>query len=418
MSADSKEELEKKKAQKKLFGQARNFLRKNTNLNNIAAHYKQIYVDVDIEDQLDSNKDLLAVKNGIIDLQTGVLREGHIDDFCFTQLDTIYEELSQTTIIENFLDSIFDSDQPTIDYVQKLFGYGITGRSSEHCWIMLTGTGRNGKSLWISLIESLLEKLCVTAASEVFFKGDRGVSAGGPAQHLVELKGSRICVKEEAEPKSKLNSEMLKIITGESRVTARGVHEKKYENFMPTMLPILLCNHKPPVDIEDSAMMERIKVVPFNMVFTSPNDLGRPFDENNPTHRLKDPSLKDKLLTPEAQQQLLTWLVRGAVKWYKEGLGPQPQSMKDAYSTYRCENDFVKNFVNEYCELPPPDTNKCELKAYFANGTEFLKMLNLSCTTKFTQKALKEKMLEDYGVKYGHQWNSNEKGYIGIRIVS
>jgi len=399
------------------FRVGRDFLRSHANLNGIATHYKQIYIDMEVESHLDKNPNLLAVKNGIIDLRTGILREGMLKDYMQTQLDTDYNPLGKTDIIDGFVDSIFSSDIPTIHYVQKLFGYGITGHTKEQIWAILTGDGSNGKSLFIGIIESLLRKWCVNASYDVFFKGDKRTTAGGATPHLAALKGARICVKEETEPKDKLNVEILKMITGESSIAARALY-KDEESFRPTVLPILLCNHKPTIDIEDDAMMRRIIVVPFHNIYTSPTDINRPYDKENPRHKTKDTSLKEKLHTAFAQEQLLAWLVQGSVKWFKEGLGEQPQSMKDALLSYKEENDRLKLFIDAMCELPPIEMSKKDIlkSGYHVNAKEFKDRLVARCGVNYSQKELIEKMATK-GLKYDKPWNFTERVYVGLKFT-
>jgi len=411
---EEKKEFEEKMA---LFRAGRNFLRGHSNLSGIATHYKQMYTDTEIEKQLDSNKDILAVKNGVIDLKTGVLREGRIDDYVSIQLDTVYEENGPTYLIEEIFESIFSENKPTVEYVQKLLGYAITGHIREQVWAIFTGEGSNGKSLIMGAIESLMQKWFVTASYDVFFQNDRRTNAGGPTPHIAALKGARLCVKEEAEPKSKLNTELLKMITSDNPIVGRGLY-KDDESFKPTALPILLCNHKPAVDIEDEAMMRRIVVVPFHNIYTSPTDNNRPFDPQNPRHRLKDPLLAEKLQTADAQQQLLTWLVQGAMKWYKEQLGEQPKDMVDAFMNFKEENDRVKLFINAMCEVAPKGMSKKDTlkEGYFINAGLFKDKLIEHCGLKCTQKALIDRM-EKKGFKYDKPSYMTEKVYVGLKFA-
>jgi len=403
------------KALVRRFAQGRNYLRKHSNVRSIVNYYKMMHMDVDIERNLDTNPDLLAVKNGIIDLRTGLLREGRRDDFCFKQLDTIYEEHGSTAMIDDLVNDLFNDDKEFVHYFQKLFGYAITGHTKEQCFAILTGEGANGKSLWISLIDALLEKWCVTASYDVFFKNERRVSAGGPSAHLMSLKGARICVKEETEPKDALNIEMLKMLAGESKITARTPYGKREETFMPTVLPVLLCNHKPAIDIEDPALTRRIVVIPFHNIYTSPTDSARPFDKHNPRHRLGNPDLRAKLLTVFAQEQLLTWLVKGAVNWYKEGLGARPQCVEDAWKLYKDENDRLKIFIDERCELLP-NLQANDEKVFYVNAGDFLKALNDGSSVKYLQKDLIPLMAKR-GFKYSNQRGISGRIYTGLRFI-
>jgi len=408
------DEVNAHKALVRRFAQGRNYLRKHSNVRGILAYYKMMHIDVDIENNLDTNPDLLAVKNGIIDLRTGKLREPRRDDFCFKQLDTIFEEHGSTVIIDGLVNDLFNNDKEFIHYFQKLFGYAITGQTKEQCFAILTGEGANGKSLWMNIVDTLLEKWCVTASYDVFFKNERRVAAGGPTPHLMSLKGSRICVKEETEPKDALNIEMLKMLAGENKITARRLH-KDEETFTPTVLPILLCNHKPAIDIEDPALTRRIVVIPFHNIYTSPTDSARPFDAHNPRHRPRDPELRAKLLTAFAQEQLLTWLVQGAVNWYREGLGARPQGVEEAWNLYKGENDRLQIFIDERCEQPSAALQN--EKEFYVNAGEFLKAFNDNRSgTKYLQKELVP-MMEKRGFRYSHRRDVSGRIYSGLRLV-
>ncbi|KAF9159340.1 hypothetical protein BGX21_008294 [Mortierella sp. AD011] len=389
----------------------RTYISRNSNTNGIVDMYRTQYGNNDIEDQLDTNPDLLIARNGVIDLKTGALREGSPEDYMTTQLDTDYNGLdSSTKDIDKFMEEIFDNNSELIEYVQRLLGYGITGHTTEQCWLILTGSGGNGKSLLISLLEKLLEKWYVTAPYDVFFKSAKRAQAGGPSPHLGTLKGARICVKEEAEPKDELNIEMIKILTGESAITSRALYAKDYETFTPKALPILLCNHKPAIDVDDPAMLRRIKVIPFNNIYTSPEDSIRPYDRNNPRHRLRDPDVRKRLLTKYSQEQLLVWLVQGAFKWHVGGLGKLPQCMKDAFQEYCSENDKLKEFIDECCEVS--DHYKVNAKVFRDSFRYFL-----GHSSNVQQKDLME-MMNTRGFQYKavRDGSSVAKMYLGLQV--
>jgi len=332
------------------FKSGRNYIKKAGSVNNIAECYRQLYFDSTAEEKLNINKDILVVKNGVIDLKTGLLREGEESDYTTIMLNVNYTENTNTPDISAFFDSVFNDDRELILYLQKLLGYAMTGHTSEQIWCIFTGEGSNGKSLLMSIIEKLMgPSYYKVAPYEVFFKCDRKTQAGGATAHLSTLKDARICVKEEADPTDTLNIELMKMLSGESTITSRGLYEKHFLSFVPTVLPILLCNHKPAFDVDDYAMTRRIVVIPFTNIYVDINDAKRPYDENNPRHRLRDNSLRSKLMLDNQQEQLLNWLVAGAVKWYVEGLGEQPQAAKDAFNNYFTENDKLGQFIDNCC---------------------------------------------------------------------
>jgi len=165
-------------------------------------------------------------------------------------------------------------------------------------------------------------------------------------------------------------------------------------------------------------MMRRIIVVPFHNIYTSPTDINRPYDKENPRHKPKDTSLKEKLHTAFAQEQLLTWLVQGSVKWFKEGLGEQPQSMKDALISYKEENDRLKLFIDAMCERSPISLEKKDIlkSGYYVNAGDFKDRFVAHCGVKYTQKELIDKMAAK-GLKYDRPRDFTERVYVGLKFT-
>lgn len=406
----TKDEKQKMALKVKKFKVGRSYIKKAGSVNSILECYKQMFFDTEIEKKLNMNKDILVVGNGVIDLKTGILREGLESDYTTIMIDTMYDPTIATEDIDMFFSSIFNDDQELIEYVQCLLGYAITGHTSEQIWCIFTGEGSNGKSLLMSIIEKLMGKFYVTAPHEIFFSNDRKTQAGAATAHLATLKGARICVKEEADPKDSLNIETIKIVSGESTITSRGLYEKNYTSFVPTALPILLCNHKPEFDVDDYAMLRRIVVIPFDNIYCSPDDPRMPYDSCNPRHRLRDSNLRTKLVLDDCQQQLLTWLVRGAVKWSVSGLGPQPEIIKNALNNYCSENDKLGQFIEEQCELGP---------TFHVNARVFRDTFTQYTNTRIQQKDLIE-MMKKRGFKYIYHRagdGKNARIYNGLKLI-
>ncbi|KAF9092419.1 hypothetical protein BGX27_001799 [Mortierella sp. AM989] len=187
------------------------------------------------------------------------------------------------------------------------------------------------------------------------------------------------------------------------------------ESFLPTALPILLCNHLPPINTYDDAILRRIKVIPFRNIYTTPWVPNRPYDANNPRHRPLDLSVRDRLLMKSSQEQLLVWLVNGAVKWYNHGLGEQPQCMVDAFNDYCNENDMLHAFIKECCDVSAE---------YQVNAGNFRDALNMDLehqgVDSVKQKELKE-MMKKRKHRHGQTRVEGQKSpmklYYGLRLA-
>lgn len=387
----------------------RGYLKKAANVKAIMACYQQLYVDREIARKLDTNKDILVVANGVVDLRTGELREGCPSDYTSVLVDTKYDPMLATNKIDAFFASIFNDEKDVIDYVQCLLGYAITGHTQEQVWCIFTGIGSNGKSLLMSIIAKLMgAAYCAAAPAEIFFKRNQRTQAGAATAHLQTLKATRICYKEETDPTEALNTELLKMVTGESIISSRGLYEKKFVNFESMAFPILLCNHKPDIDVDDYALLRRIIVIPFTNTYCSPDDPVNPYDKSNKQHRLRDNDLKRKLMTEECLSQLLTWLVRGAVKWYtSSGLPERPSLITDALEQYRDDNDTLGQFITERYDKDA---------SYHVSASDFRMTYTVATSAKIKQTELADAM-KRRGFRYG-QHRVNDKTirvYFGLR---
>ena len=54
-----------------------------------------------------------------------------------------------------FLMQIFNNDLQLIHFVQKAMGYSLSGNMSEQCLFILWGTGANGKSTFLNVLQYL-----------------------------------------------------------------------------------------------------------------------------------------------------------------------------------------------------------------------------------------------------------------------
>src|SRR5437879_2202156 len=93
----------------------------------------------------------IGVKNGVLDLHTGICRDGDPSDYIRTFSPTEWHGLdTQCPLFLKFLDALFelreDKDE-VIHFLIRLLGYALTGTCREAIFAILYGPeGRNGKS--------------------------------------------------------------------------------------------------------------------------------------------------------------------------------------------------------------------------------------------------------------------------------
>ena len=159
--------------QVKQFKIARGYVQKAGNVRSITDSAKQLLYDREFAAKLDTNPDLLACQNGVLDLTTGELREGRPDDNLSKKIAVDYKGLDlDTPDIDRFMWSVFE-DKEVVSYLQMLLGYAITGHMREELWVIMYGSGSNGKSILNNLIKGVMGDSHVTMDKACLIKSAR-----------------------------------------------------------------------------------------------------------------------------------------------------------------------------------------------------------------------------------------------------
>lgn len=278
-------------------------------------------------DQVDSHPDLLAVRNGVIDLRSGELHE-HDPALGLTRiLDVDYDGDASAPRWELFMEEIFPNHPELVPFMQRLIGYGSTGHVSEHAMAIFYGRGRNGKSVFLNTLDSVFGSI-TASADWASFERQKGGNGGGARGDLARLRGARLVHVSEGNQGSRIDEAKLKQIVAGDKLTVRAIYQKDME-FAPSFLLMMATNAKPDFQGADDGLWERVKLIPFEAYF-------------GPEKR--DPGLTDKLQAEAAG--ILAWVVKGAMMWYRGGL-QEPKVVRDATKEYRETSDPLYGYVGD-----------------------------------------------------------------------
>jgi putative DNA primase/helicase len=278
-------------------------------------------------DQLDQHPMLLNVRNGTIDLNTGVLRAHSSKDFITKLINVDYCTENQCPTFLDFLNHIFESNQDLIRYLQRYIGYCLTGRTDEQVLLFLHGTGENGKTTLANIVESLLFDYAITGGSASLLKQDNRTATNDIAAFF----GARLVKISEFNDGERLDEARIKTLTGGDRITCRFLYQE-YFSYTPSYKIMLIGNHKPKVRGCDHGIWRRIHLLPFKVTIKEEKDKGLP----------------SKLINE--LPGILAWAVQGCLEWQKIGLQPPPEVLAEV-AEYRRSEDIFQQWLDECCVL-------------------------------------------------------------------
>jgi putative DNA primase/helicase len=261
-----------------------------------------------------------------------------------TQIPVAFDSKAAAPRFEQFLAEVFRDDPDAADKrlaILELMGYTLMAHCRHEKFVIMVGSGANGKSVILSILEALLGKQNVSGVQPSQFDRSfqRAHLHGKLANIVTEIKQGEV-----------IDDASLKgIVSGEPTT----VEHKFKDPFV--MRPFATCwfgtNHLPHTRDFSDALFRRALIIEFNNVFKP--ELGN-----------CDPLLKEKLVDE------LPGILNLALNAYADALERKeftmPASCKQARDNWRLEADQVAQFVADNCTRDDSSTTEPEklFKAY------------------------------------------------------
>jgi putative DNA primase/helicase len=281
-------------------------------------------------DDLDTNPWLLNVENGTVDLKSGELLPHRKEDMITKLAKVRYDKEAGCPMWKQFVREIMDYKADLIAFLQTAAGWSVSGDTSEQSMFILYGTGANGKSTFLNVIQNILGDYALSTWAETFMKRNNDTATND----IARLRGARFVTTSETEQGKRLSEHLIKQVTGNDALTARFLYGE-YFNFVPTFKIFMASNHKPVIKGTDHGIWRRIKLIPFTTRITEDK---------------RDRYLEQKLLAEKSG--ILNWLIEGVLRWKQQGLNV-PAIITNATDEYRGEMDVIGNFIRERCVQRP-----------------------------------------------------------------
>jgi len=286
------------------------------------------------------------------------------------------------------------------EYALTLYSACLEGANHEQKFYIMSGAGGNGKSKIIDLMGKTFgeyqDSLSATALTR------KRADAGNANPEFIDLKAKRFVSMVEPEEGEKINTSLMKQLSGQDMLKVRGLYRGQ-EGFIFTARIFMSCNELPAVSSMDDGTWRRLRVIPHVSTFVEPGKPTNPAANIHP----RDPMLDNKINR---------WrpYFAGMLVWYYEnhylrGGLKEPPHVTAASNKYKEENDAFAAFCQD-CLIREvgAEIRATEVLARYKEWSRY----NTSKKV-MSRPAILQKMTEIYGVPI----EVGGKVYAGVRLV-
>ena len=281
--------------------------------------------------ELDQHAWLLAVANGVINLETGTIAP-HDPAHLITHLaPVVYDAAATCPRWERFVAEAMCQRPEMIAYLQRIAGYALTGDVAARAMWIHVGAGSNGKGTFFELLRDLMGEHSVGVSMSLLTSSSDKASAGMESAKA-RLCGHRLAVANEGAAEAVLDDRLVKEITGRDRVTAKFM-ARDYFDYAPSHKLHYETNELPQIRGEDWAIWSRVRIITWDFQAMQP-----------------DLTLADKLRGE--LPGILLWLLRGVAEYRRIGLA-DPQHVVATREALRAAADSLGRYLRECCTVYP-----------------------------------------------------------------
>jgi P4 family phage/plasmid primase-like protien len=303
--------------------------------------------NIDFIEKLDDNINLIGFDNGVFDVQSMTFREGRPDDYISKSTGYDYQEFTdddpRVMEIKDFFTKVFPSAELRrffLEYAAQL----LKGGNFNKLFLNMVGSGDNAKSVTVELIEKMLGSYAVKFPTSLI-TGKRTQSSGA-APEVIRSIGARFATMQEPDNKDVINIGILKELTGNDSMFARGLYSEGRE-FKPMFKLGLVTNKLVHLTGNDTAIWNRILVLPFEACFPKDSNKVPVLFEDQMKQKTfyRDANFSEKI---PCMRQPLMWLLIQKLKEVKlKGPSAIPKRVTEETEKYRQNNDAFLQFTKE-----------------------------------------------------------------------
>ena len=241
-----------------------------------------------------------------------------------------------------------NNNKENLLFFQKCLRYICSAWTTARILFIFLGIGSNAKSTVCDILALIFDKFFTPLLKSMFIKNGSNKSNDPSEMALIN---AHIGIFSETESGEKLNSAVLKSITGNDARSVRPLYSNTLVKFNLILKPILLTNNKPEIDTNDQAILDRLIYIPFNARFT-----------DNPVNgEFKKDCEKIRKLKEDYLDEVFTFIIRGSKMFFENNNLKPPKDIQDATNEYINEFDIISKFIDEKCIMNENEKIKTSL---------------------------------------------------------
>ena len=295
---------------------------------------------------LDTDIYKIAFNNGIYELNEGTFRKSNVSDLLTKKIDIKYDPdfigsekyINDIVFLKQFFSDLFPLEELREYVLTNIAGF-LEGRNRYQDFFIFLGIGSNGKSVLMEFLQYILHDY--SGSVSVSLITDRRASSSQATPDLARIQGKRLVTMQEPDHNAVLQCGVLKELTGNDRIVARGLYESPVE-FVPQASFICACNTLPVVsNFEDFGTFRRLKIIPFETRFLPNYDPDKPHATNERPCVI---DIIDKL--KDAAETFVHWILHEYYPLYIKSK-PFCEKVESEVNKYQNEMNYYKSFIDE-----------------------------------------------------------------------
>jgi len=299
---------------------------------------------------------------------------------------------NKVKIIEKLLESIIPN-QVIKDYWLTLIATCLTGINIQK-FIVASGTGGNGKSLFHEFLLSMLGNYGTTLKNNILTKNIND----GATPEIAGLHNMRGVITSEPDSNFRIIGATLKPITGNKSMKARHLYGHEFQALMKLTF-IMECNDIPKLDEVNEAIERRLIRINFPKSFISEDDYNTLDEADKQNYGIKNSEYVTDDFRNEHKQALFHILCNYIDK-YNDNL-QMPEEVKKITKIYLNESDDLHEWINLNYDFTDNIKDTIKLKCIYDvfKCSDYFNNLNKKQKREFNYKWFVNKLETNITIK-------------------